>query len=114
MKMMRLALLFLVAAALVSAGSPTVSKEFRLTLREAVVIGTQQLQAGDYRLKLDDAASKVTLRDSRSGESFDLNAKIQNGDRKFDQTQVHTDSASGQRLVKEINLGGTKTTVSFP
>jgi hypothetical protein len=112
--MMRLALLFIAAAALLSAGSPTVSKEFRLTLREAIVIGTQQLQAGDYRLTVDDAVSKVTLRHAGSGNSFDLNVKIENGERKFDQTLVHTDSASGQRQLKQINLGGTKTTLSFP
>ena len=114
MRIARLALSLVAAAALLSAGARPVTREFRITLRDAAVIGTQQLQAGDYKLLLDDAASKVTLRHTQSGNSFDLNAKIEDGAKKFDQTLVHMDTATGQRQVKQINLGGTRTTVSFP
>jgi hypothetical protein len=109
--------LVLCLIAVASVQLPTASadtKQYRLTLRDAAVIGTQQLKAGDYKLLVDDTSSTVTLRHAESGDSFDLSARVENGERKFDRTAVHLESASGQRQVTRIDLGGTKTSVSFP
>jgi hypothetical protein len=101
--------LVLFAAAGLSIGA---AKSYDVMLGQPTMVGTQELQPGDYHLKLD--GSKVTLVDSRNGKTIETSGKVESVDKKFDHTAILSKKANGTDHIDEIQLGGTKTKVDFP
>ena len=87
-------------------------KSYQFTVSNAAKLGSVQLQPGDYSLVLDNAT--VRLRELRTGDEFEVTAKIDaTADKKFDRTEVHSTRVADSVLIKEICLGGTNTRVIF-
>jgi hypothetical protein len=87
------------------------SKSYRITISDAVKVGTAELKPGDYTLVFD--APKVRLTERASGAAVELEAKVESGDQKFDSTEIHTQEVDGVRKISEIRLGGSKTRIDF-
>jgi hypothetical protein len=88
-------------------------KNYQVVISRVAKIGSVQLQPGEYKLVLDDSSAHFT--EVNSGEEFEVLAKIDNtAEKKFEHTAIHSKGASGETLITEIRLGGTKTIVAFP
>lgn len=86
------------------------AKTYTFTISEGAQAGKTHLMAGEYRLHLD--GSNATLTD-KAGHQVDTKAKVENGDRKYEQTAVATSEKAGIRQIDEIELGRTTTKVVF-
>ena len=67
------------------------------------------LTAGDYRLIVN--AGKVTF--VMDKQSREIPAKVEVGERKYDENQVQYERVGNQTTIKEICLGGSKTRLVF-
>lgn len=92
---------------------PTASADesYRLTLSGASKIGKAELRSGDYKLVVD--AGKIVLTEVKTGESVEIQAKVENVDKKFATTEVHSKQVDGVSLISEIRVGGSKTKIAF-
>lgn len=87
------------------------AKTYDVRIGEPAVVGTATLKPGTYKLKVD--GNNATLTDSK-GHAIAANGMVANADQKFMQTAVDlAKDNSGQDRVHEIDLGGTRTKVSF-
>jgi hypothetical protein len=82
---------------------------YKVTLSQPSKVEGKQLKAGEYRLNVE--ASKLTIVSGK--ESVEVPVKIQNGETKFDSTAVRYTGTGDKVSIKEIRLGGTKTTLVF-
>ena len=82
---------------------------YRVTLSQPSKVEGKQLKAGEYRLNIAD--SKLTIVSGK--ESVEVPVKVQNGETKFDTTAVRYTGTGDKVSIKEIRLGGTKTTLLF-
>lgn len=87
------------------------SKSYRITLSDSLKVGSAQLQPGEYKLVVD--APKVRFTELKTGESVELEAIVENVDRKFSDTAVHSQRVDGVSQLKEIRIGGSKTKIAF-
>jgi hypothetical protein len=85
------------------------AKSFHVTLFQQSIIGTAELQPGDYKLDLD--GSKVVI--SNKGKSAEAEVKVETSDQKFNSTSVRYQNGDGNYRIQEIRLGGTKTKLIF-
>ncbi|MBS1854250.1 MAG: hypothetical protein JST11_02710 [Acidobacteria bacterium] len=85
---------------------------YRLTLAAASTAGSVELQRGDYTLHLHDGGVVLTSVDN--GREYPLEAKVDNNaERKFTSTAIHTERVGEARVIQQIRLAGTRTTVVF-
>ncbi|MCL5744237.1 MAG: hypothetical protein M1541_09985, partial [Acidobacteria bacterium] len=88
-------------------------KSYQVTMASAAKVGSMQLQPGEYRVVLDDTSAHFT--EVKSGKEIEVLATIDNSaEKKFERTAIVSSRASGEAVVTEIQLGGTKTRVAFP
>jgi hypothetical protein len=99
--------LFLAIAGLSLAGI----KSYDVTFNGPTVLGSMQVESGQYRLSFD--GSKVTLVNANTRKSFEATATVQTSEKKFSETVVQSKRVDGKDLVDEIQLGGTKTALDF-
>jgi len=85
------------------------AESYRVTLSQPSTVKGKQLKAGEYRLNLEN--SKLTIVSSK--ESVEVPVKVQTGDRKFDSNSVRYTGTGDKVSIREIRLGGTKTTLLF-
>ena len=85
------------------------AETYRVTLSQPSTVKGKQLKAGDYRLNLEN--SKLTMVSGK--ESVEVPVTVQNGTTKFDNTAVRYTGAGDKVSIKEIRIGGTKTTLLF-
>jgi|ERR1017187_401612 hypothetical protein len=85
--------------------------KYHVTLTQAAKIGAQELKPGEYHLVLDE--SKVLLIHLPSGESVEVPATIRNAGQKYAHTSIHMQRAEGENQIVGIQLGGTRTRISF-
>jgi len=88
-------------------------KTYRITIGSASTIGSTELQPGDYKLVVDTHEPKVQLRHVNSGKTTELEAKVETGDRKHDNTAITSDRSSGSNRITQIRIGGSKIQVTF-
>jgi hypothetical protein len=82
---------------------------YRVTLSQPSTVEGKQLKAGDYRLNVEN--SKLTIVNGK--ESVEVAVKVQTGATKFDTTAIRYTGTGDKVSIKEIRLGGTKTTLLF-
>src|ERR1022692_234389 len=68
-----------------------------------------QLKAGEYRLNVADSKLIIVV----GKESVEVPIKVQNGETKFDSNSIRYTGTGDKVSIKEIRLGGTKTTLLF-
>lgn len=83
------------------------AESYRVTLSQPSKMKGKQLKAGDYRLNVEN--SKLTIGTGK--ESVEVPVKVQTGDTKFDNTSVRYTGTGDKMSIREIRIGGTKTTL---
>ena len=87
------------------------AKNYELTLSSLTKVGSVQLKAGQYTLKV--TGTNAVFTDVETAKSFTTAVKVENGDKKFDTTRVDASKEGGTDVVKDIELGGSKTKLDF-
>jgi hypothetical protein len=85
-------------------------KTYNVTLSKPAKVGSLQLLAGNYELKVDGANAVFT--DSKR-HSFSTAVKVENGAKKFEYTSVDSTESGATELVHSITLGGSATKIEF-
>jgi hypothetical protein len=87
------------------------AKTYEISLAGPSKAGSVTLKPGQYRLKVDGANAIFT--EVETSKQFTVPAKVQTSDKKFDDTRVDAEKNSGTDVIKDIELGGTKTKLEF-
>jgi hypothetical protein len=87
------------------------AKSYELTLSSVTKVGSVQLKAGQYTLKVN--GNNAVFTDVETAKSFTTAVKVETTDKKFDTTRVDASKESGTDVVKDIELGGSKTKLEF-
>jgi len=82
---------------------------YTIGLLQPAAVGSENLKAGDYQLSVKDNSVVI----GKGKKQMELPAKIENGQEKFDRTQVIFGESNGKMVIQEIHLGGTTTKVTF-
>jgi hypothetical protein len=85
-------------------------KTYNVTLSKAAKVGSLQLVAGSYELKVD--GSNAVFTDAKR-HSFSTAVKVENGAKKFPYTAVDSTETGNVELVHSITLGGSATKIEF-
>jgi hypothetical protein len=87
------------------------AKTYELTLSGVTKVGSVQLKPGQYTLKV--TGTNAVFTEVETAKSFTTPVKVENTDKKFDTTQVNANKEGGTDVVKDIELGGSKTKLDF-
>jgi hypothetical protein len=98
------------AMALFSLGIAS-AKSYDIRLDNPTTVGSTQLKAGQYRVKVN--GSQAVFMDANSSKSYTAAVKTGTSTTKFDQTVVQTTNQNGMDNLKEIDLGGSTTKLEF-
>lgn len=86
-------------------------QSYKVTLGSPAKVKDADLRAGQYKITID--GPKVTFTEVNSGKMFELAAKVESVDKKFDTTEIHTRKGEGGAQISEIRIGGSKTRIVF-
>jgi hypothetical protein len=103
--------LLIVGALTLSSLGIASAKSFDVVLGAPTMAGNVQLKAGEYKLKIE--GSQAVFTDAESSKSFTVPVKVENADKKFDQTTVETTSQNGMDNIRVIDLAGSTTKLEF-
>jgi hypothetical protein len=96
-------------ATLALAVASAASNVYHVTLNGPASLGGKQFQAGEYKIQVE--GNKAII---KSGKNVvEVPAKVENGDHKFESTQVSIENADTKPWVNEIRIGGTTTKILF-
>jgi len=85
-------------------------KSYSVSLSKPAKVGSLQLAAGSYQMKVDGANAVFT--DSKR-HSFSTPIKVETESKKYDYTAVDSSDSGGTEIVHSITLGGSATKVEF-
>jgi hypothetical protein len=88
-----------------------IAKNYELTLSGKTKVGSLQLKPGQYTLKVQGDKAIFTLLDD--AKTFTTTVKVEATDKKFDNTRVDASKQGDIDVVKDIELGGSKTRLQF-
>jgi len=86
-------------------------KTYEITLASPAKAGSLQLKAGQYRLKVD--GNNAIFIGAEDGKSVTAPVKVVTTDKKFETTTVDAEKEGNMEVIKDIELGGSKTKVEF-
>jgi hypothetical protein len=87
------------------------AKNYELTLSGVTKVGNIQLKPGQYTLKVN--GNNAVFTNEETAKTFTTPVKVENTDKKFDTTQVNAVKEGATDVVKDIQLGGSKTKLDF-
>ncbi len=87
------------------------AKSYDVVLSSPAKAGNTELKAGEYKLKVE--GSQAVFTDVETSKSLSAPAKVENGNKKFEQTVVETSTGSGMDQLNAIELGGSTTKLEF-
>ena len=87
------------------------AKTYSIVLANPTMAGSVQLKAGEYKVKVN--GSNAVFTEVNSDKSVTAPTKVENSDKKYDQTTVQTTNEGGSDRLTEIDLGGSTTKLSF-
>jgi hypothetical protein len=99
------------AIAAVGVAGAAKMKSYEITFDRPAVIGSVQLPAGQYSMKVD--ATTIHFKNIETGKTADATGKLATATEKFDGTGSISENSNGSLKVKEIDLGGTTTKIQF-
>jgi len=105
---MKLRGLFVFAVLGLSAAS---AKSYQIVLDSTAKAGNVTLKPGRYEVAVD--ASKVRFKNLSSGKSTETEGRLENTEKKFQDTSINATKEGSANEIHEINLGGTKTKIVF-
>jgi hypothetical protein len=100
----------MLGACVFSLGIATAASTYHVKIADPTWVGQNELKPGDYVVSVD-AAGKVTFKMGKN--VIEAPAKVETNASKFSDTQLSTKSVNGQPRLKEIDLGGTKSKITF-
>lgn len=86
------------------------AKSYDIAIDQATKAGSVQLAPGNYSLKVEGANAVFTNED---GKKISAPVKIENADKKHEQTAVETTKTNNGDQIKSIALGGSTETLEF-
>ncbi|HUI54810.1 MAG TPA: hypothetical protein VLY04_07550 [Bryobacteraceae bacterium] len=87
------------------------AKTYEITLSSPTKVGSVQLKPGEYRLTV--SGSKATFFEVQSAKSFTTEVKVETTNTKFDSTKIDSAKQGDTSVIKDIQLGGSKTQIDF-
>jgi hypothetical protein len=87
------------------------AKSYDIRLEAPAMVGTTELKAGDYKLKVEGTQAVFT--DVQSSKSFTATVKIASGAQKFGETVVETTQQADMAHIDAIDLAGSNTKIEF-
>ena len=99
----------LLSFAVVALAAVASAKSYTVNLFEPAVIGSTELQAGEYKVEVVD--QKAVIRNGKLHGEFPV--KVENSDSKYSTTTVRFSNGDGKLHIQEIHLGGTTTRLVF-
>ena len=87
------------------------AKTYEISLAGPTKAGNITLKPGQYRLKVDGNTATFTF--VETSKQFTTPVKVETSDKKFDDTRVDANKDGGTDVIKDIELGGTKTKLEF-
>ena|SRR5579863_8947163 len=102
--------LIVVALSLLSLGIAS-AKSYNVTLTAPAMAAGNELQPGEYKVKVE--GSQAVFTDLRSGKSFSVPAKVENSGKKFDYTTVESANQNGMDTIQAIDLGDSNTRITL-
>lgn len=87
------------------------AKNYELTLSSTTKVGNIELKPGQYTLKVQGDKAIFTFVDT--AKQFTTNVKVEATDQKFETTRVDASKQGSVDVVKDIELGGSKTRLQF-
>jgi len=104
--------MFLLTAALaIFTLSVASAKTYDLLLSSPTKAGNLQLKPGEYRLTV--TGTKAVFTDVNTTKTFTTEVKVENSDTKFSDTKVDASTEGSTSIIKDIELGGSKTKIDF-
>ena len=100
----KLIVLFVLAAALVLAGT-----SYNLKVFDSLSVNGQMLKPGDYKVTVVNNTATI----SQGKEKVEATVKVEQTNEKFAATSVRYVPENGKNKIQEIRLGGTKTKLIF-
>jgi hypothetical protein len=88
-----------------------IAKNYELTLSSTTKVGNIELKPGQYTLKVQGDKAIFTFVDT--AKQFTTNVKVEATDQKFETTRVDANKNGNVDVVKDIELGGSKTRLQF-
>lgn len=86
------------------------AKTYDITLSNPAKAGSVQLKPGIYKLKVEGSSAVFT--DGKS-KSYTTPVKVETGEKKYDDTRVHSTREGAEDRINQIDLGGSKTKLGF-
>ena len=103
--------IFIVGALALATLNIASAKSYDITLGAPTMAGNTELKAGEYKLKVD--GNQAVFTNPENAKSFTAPVRIENSDRKFDQTAIQSSTQNGTDSIREIDLGGSTTKLEF-
>ncbi len=103
--------LLYVAALALSIVSIASAKSYDIVLSATTKVGSAQLAAGDYKMKVDGANAVFT--DQKTLKSVTVPAKVESSSKKYESTQIDAEKQGDMDHIKAIELGGSTTKLEF-
>ena len=88
------------------------ARSWDIVVESTAKAGDITLPAGHYRVKLAKTEVEFTAEDS--GKTYSTPVKLEESQRKYDDTAVESTRQDGTEVIQEIDLGGTTTKLEFP
>jgi hypothetical protein len=90
------------------------SKTYDVSFSSPTKLGSLELKAGKYSLKVDgNKAVFTSITNLKKPQSFTVEVKVENSPSTFEYTQVDASTEGSTSVVKDIELGGSKTKIDF-
>ncbi|MFN7992136.1 MAG: hypothetical protein U0Q18_00950 [Bryobacteraceae bacterium] len=93
----------------VLAASVASAETFRVTLVEPSIVKGTELKAGECKFDVKDNAVVI----AQGRQKVEVPVTVNTVDKKFAGTRILYDTVSGKYSIKEIQIGGTKTKLTF-
>jgi hypothetical protein len=87
------------------------AKSYDIAFTGPTMVGSAQLPAGEYTLKVE--GSNVVITNVNNNKSVTAPVKIENVDKKYDETAVESTTQGNAQRLNAIELGGSKTKLEF-
>ncbi len=99
--------LLIVSAVTLSSLAIASAKSYNIVLEAPTNAGATQLKPGEYKLKVE--GSQAVFTSAENDKSFSVPVKVENSNKKFDNTQVESTNQNGVDSIHAIDLGGSRT-----
>jgi hypothetical protein len=103
--------LLIVGALTLSSLGIASAKSYDIVLNAPSKAGATELKPGDYKLKVE--GSQAVFTDAENAKSVSVPVKVENSDKKFNNTVVESTNQDGMDNIHAIDLGGSNTRLNL-